>query len=167
MTDIIFVDGNDAEIGSGSLKEALDRGVVRRVSRVILVNDKDEILLQRRGDVVSYPGLWNDSASGHVDVGETYLEAAYREMKEEMGVEGVRLQEVGKFYGEEKEGEITRKAFNELYKGEFSGTPVIDTDEVSDFKWISKDKLKRWIDEKPHDFTPGSVAAIRFYLKKQ
>jgi ADP-ribose pyrophosphatase YjhB (NUDIX family) len=132
---------------------------------VVLENDQGEILLQRRGDVVSYPGLWNDSASGHVDVGETYLEAALRETKEEIGVSGVSLVELGKHYGEEKEGSRIRKAFNMLYCGVFNGTPVIDPSEVSEAAWFSRDEVARLIKEKPDDFTPGSRDALKIFFK--
>jgi 8-oxo-dGTP pyrophosphatase MutT (NUDIX family) len=38
-------------------------------------------------DKDSYPGLWDISAGGHNDSGETPLESAVREMKEEIGLE--------------------------------------------------------------------------------
>lgn len=39
-------------------------------------------------------GLWNTTASGHVDEGESYEETASRELCEEMGIEGVLLEEI-------------------------------------------------------------------------
>lgn len=164
MTDIIYVDKDDTVIGSGTIKNAIENGIIRRVSRILIFNAKGDVLLQRRGDTISYPGLWNDSASGHVDVGETYMEAALREMKEEMGIKGVTLTEVGKFYGEELDGALIRKAFNTLYTGVFNGTLTPDPHEVSETKWISVVDLQKWIEERPHDFTPGSVAGFTLYF---
>ncbi|MBQ9017620.1 NUDIX domain-containing protein [Candidatus Saccharibacteria bacterium] len=46
-----------------------------------------ELLWQRRSDKVSrYPGDYDASAGGHINLGETLTEAAVREMHEEIGV---------------------------------------------------------------------------------
>ena len=44
-----------------------------------------EIMLQKRGPVKKRPGWFHISVGGHVNVGETALQAAVREGKEEMG----------------------------------------------------------------------------------
>lgn len=50
--------------------------------------DKIEILLQKRALTKSTkPGMYHISAGGHINVGETNVEAALREAKEEMGVD--------------------------------------------------------------------------------
>lgn len=167
MKDIVYVDENDNEIGSGSLPHALEKEIIRRVSRVILENDKGEILLQKRGNIQSYPYLWNDSVSGHVDVGETYLEAALREMKEEMGIDGVTLVEMGKHYGEEADGARMRKSFNMLYTGIFNGEPQIDQHEVSEAKWLPSAEVEKWIEERPEEFTPGSRDAFKIFFQSK
>ena len=45
---------------------------------VIIFNEKNQVLLQKRADV----GLWG-IPSGHIEIGETVSEAAIREIKEE------------------------------------------------------------------------------------
>lgn len=52
-------------------------------------NDKDdmELLLQRRAhDKATWPGYLDISAAGHIDAGETPLQAALRETAEEIGL---------------------------------------------------------------------------------
>ncbi len=57
------------------------------------------MLLQKRSaHVRSGAGKWDDSVAGHVDEGETYLEAATRELAEEIGVVNTDLEEVGYYY---------------------------------------------------------------------
>ena len=49
---------------------------------------KIEILLQKRSDNKdSFPGCFDVSSAGHVDVGEEFIDAAVRELKEELGIE--------------------------------------------------------------------------------
>jgi len=53
---------------------------------VFLVNDKDEVLLLKRGMTAPWmPGKWN-LPGGTVDPGETPIEAAVREAQEEASV---------------------------------------------------------------------------------
>jgi isopentenyldiphosphate isomerase len=46
------------------------------------------LLLQKRGlSKQTYPGFWDVSVAGHVSAGETILEGALREVKEEIGLD--------------------------------------------------------------------------------
>jgi len=168
MTNITFVDENDNVIGSGTKQEALEHGIRHRIARVFLRNSKGEILMQKRGEhLESRPGKWDQSVGGHVDEGETYEIAAYREMKEEIGVEGVPLIEAGSFYREEqtKKGE-SLKRFNKIYTGVYDDAVSPDLDEVSKVRWISPKELEKWMDERPADFTEGCMRAFREFVKK-
>lgn len=52
---------------------------------LIVRNDSDEILLQKRQNTSYLDGYW-DFPSGHVEYGESIHEAACRELQEEVGV---------------------------------------------------------------------------------
>ncbi|WP_377890551.1 NUDIX domain-containing protein [Alkalihalobacillus sp. R86527] len=49
---------------------------------IIILNEKNEVLLQKRSDV----GLWG-IPSGHIEIGETVSQAAVREVKEETNLD--------------------------------------------------------------------------------
>ena len=69
-----------------------DPGLVHRAAHVLVFNSKGELLLQLRSkDKDIQPGKWDTSVGGHLAVGETYEQAAVREMKEELGIEGVEM----------------------------------------------------------------------------
>lgn len=55
---------------------------------VVILNQKNQVLLQKRSDV----GLWG-IPSGHVEIGETVSEAAIREVKEETNLD-IRLKKL-------------------------------------------------------------------------
>jgi isopentenyldiphosphate isomerase len=57
-------------------------------SYVWVFDGKGRILLQRRAPHKdAWPGRWDASAAGHVEAGETAIEAARRELAEELGLE--------------------------------------------------------------------------------
>jgi len=103
-----------------------------------------------------------------VDEGEDYLEAATRELEEEVGIKGVELREVGKFYQDEFDdsGKI-KKRFNMLYETKYDGAINFNEGEVSEVKWINIDELEQWMLEKPKDFTQGFIDSVELYESKK
>ena len=83
-----IVDENDVVIGQSPRGECHGNpALVHRAVHVIIVNDAGELLLQKRSihkDI--QPGKWDTSVGGHLEVGESYRSAAYREMAEELGL---------------------------------------------------------------------------------
>lgn len=161
---IVFVDENDNVIGSGTREEAFSKGIIHRISRIYLRNTKGEYLIAKRSmRMTTNPGLWGESVAGHVDEGEGYRDAAVREMREEIGVEGVELKEAGKFYEEIVDGNgRQRKRWSQVFVGEYEGPVVIDEAEVSETKWVKKDDLTCLMQKNPNEFTTGGVQALRF-----
>lgn len=164
MANIVYVDEHDTVIGAGSRREALEKGIAHRIARVFLFNQKGEILMQKRSEnLLSLPGRWDQSAAGHVDEGESYLEAAEREMEEEIGLSDAPLTLVGKsFYTEETDEPLVKKRFNALYIAMYDGEIHFNKDEVSEVCWISPTKLKELMEAKPNDFTQGCTEAFKY-----
>lgn len=82
------VDDANIVIGSATRKEIYENGWNLRIAHVFVVHpDTKELYLQRRADHVRYkPGHLSTSAAGHVVCGESPLEAAQRELYEEIGL---------------------------------------------------------------------------------
>lgn len=164
MLDIIYVDENDIPVGSGPIEDAVKNGVAVRVVRIFLMNDNSQLLLQKRSlSTIVSGGKWDQSAGGHVDAGEEYVKAAKRELSEEMGINGVKLTDVAKFYTEDQHIDGTRKRFNVIFSGTYNGKVKIDTKEVADYQWILLPELDDWISRTPNDFTQGFLTAYKLF----
>ena len=69
-----------------------DPTLIHRVVHVLVFDRRGRLLLQRRSikkDIA--PGKWDTSVGGHVNPGEDILEAAKREMQEELGIKKCAL----------------------------------------------------------------------------
>ncbi|MBI4685616.1 MAG: NUDIX domain-containing protein [Nitrospirae bacterium] len=61
--------------------------LIHRVVHVLVFNKKNKLFLQKRSfkkDVA--PGRWDTSVGGHISPGENTIQAAKREMEEELGI---------------------------------------------------------------------------------
>lgn len=88
-----IVDANDQVIGKALRSECHGNPqLIHRVAHVLVFDRQGRLLLQKRSmskDV--QPGKWDTSVGGHLDPGESYEEAAKREMFEELGISGIPL----------------------------------------------------------------------------
>jgi isopentenyl-diphosphate delta-isomerase len=84
--DIYNNDGSSAEY-TASRNDAHRNGLWHKTVHVWIVNNKGNLLLQKRSIYKeTFPGFWDISCAGHIDAGESSLEAAIRELREELGV---------------------------------------------------------------------------------
>ena len=56
-----------------------------RVALACIVNEKNEILLQKRANTTKYPNLWDISVAAHIPYGETSLSAVKKAIIKEIG----------------------------------------------------------------------------------
>ena len=140
MNEWIYrVDENDKVLGKVSFKEAhSNKEIIHRAAHVFIFNSEGKIVLQKRSkSMVYYPDHWESSASGHVDYGESYLDAARRELNEEIGIE-TELEKFGKFLIHDK----NQTEFITLFVGKSDGPFHPNKEEVDEIKAFSLDKVK-------------------------
>jgi isopentenyl-diphosphate delta-isomerase type 1 len=138
-----LVDDQDSVLGSiARAKAHQDRNTIHRAVDIILTNSLDQVLVQKRSQFKdTNPGFWTLSASGHVTYGQSYDEAALRELEEELGVR-VPLTFLKKtLFRSEREQEYTS-----IYLGTLEDTPThFDTTEVEAVKWVPIAKLPEFV----------------------
>lgn len=148
-------------------EEAIDKNLCRGVVRVFIINSKGYVFIQKREENKKIaPGLWDNSAGGHIDEGEEPKEAALRELKEEIGIELNDLQFITSYSFDEKQGEKIFPSFNFLFMGKSDNDVNIQKEELSDGKWVAIEELKSSINKSPEKFAPGLKRAFPSFLSK-
>lgn len=106
-----------------------------------------EILLQQRADTVgTWPGYFDISAAGHINAGESPVEAALREGTEEIGVrmEADKLELL--FCSRKRTASPGYVEINWIYAYEMTGDAFELSDgEVAQLEWIQLDELRKKI----------------------
>lgn len=148
------VDEADQVVATATRAEVHKDGLLHRAVHLFVINRRGELLLQKRSRLKdAHPGVWDSSVAGHLDAGEGYLEAAQREMGEEMGIEMAELEEVAKISPSEATGwEHVR-----LYMLRWDGRPRFPYSEVESVLWLSPDEIDAWLERRPDDFASGFI----------
>lgn len=150
--DEVFDVVNEADevIGQSSRKEIHEKGLIHRAVHILVRNKHGDILLQKRSPWKDrHPGVWDSSAAGHVDAGETYTQAAIREIGEELGMDDVELHEVAHFSPCEANG----MEHVSLMVALCSGKVRFPAAEIEAVQWFSPDVINAWIARRPGDFS--------------
>lgn len=99
ILDIINID--DQVIGQDTKENIYLKRHMHRIVHIFVKDNSERQLLQLRGAQSSYlPLHWSTAVGGHVQSGESYEDAARREMMEEIGITDCSLREIGKFFYE-------------------------------------------------------------------
>lgn len=151
---VILVDKEDNEIGTMPKMEAHIKGELHRAFSIFIFNKDGELLLQQRAhDKYHSGGKWTNTCCSHPRKGETTLEAAHRRLSEEMGLKS-DLSHAFSFlyYAEVTEGVIENE-YDHVFFGLSDDPPVINTEEVAAYRYVTLDDLITEISDQPGNFT--------------
>lgn len=147
------VDENGIEKGVQKLRSEVHKdGDWHKTVHIWIVNDKNEILLQRRcASKDSFSNMLDISCGGHVSSGDTIVEAAIREFKEELGIDIVESDL--KYIGTIKHTINYGKSFiNNQFESIFILNKSIDiknvkfqVNEISEIVYVPLEKFKKMI----------------------
>lgn len=151
---VILVDAHDNQIGLMPKMEAHEKALLHRAFSVFTFNDKGELLLQQRAaDKYHSPLLWTNTCCSHQRDGESSLEAGRRRLQEEMGF-SCDLEEVFWFiYKAPFDNGLTEHELDHVMVGKYNEDPVINPEEVADFKWMTLADVKEEMTAKPQIYT--------------
>jgi isopentenyldiphosphate isomerase len=155
-------DGDKVFLGDLVAHESADKtaGLEQACVYVAVVNSAGEIYIQHRARTKRlWPHRKTISASGHVDLGETFEQAAVREVKEELGMElDVRdLHLIGWFTGVSHCGPV--------FETHGAATPIPNPEELDVDKsgFVRVPELQRLLAD-PGLFTPAGSLALGVWL---
>ncbi len=129
IKDMTLVRGEESKIPTG---------IYHMVVLILVRHTDGQYLLMRRSPGKAYPLYWEATAGGSVLQGETAMEGALRELREETGINVGTLEEMERFVKDE-----THSAY-------FVFVCVTDCDkesiilqegETCDYKWVDKEEL--------------------------
>ena len=162
MVEDIFdvVNEWDEVIGRKPRREVHRLGLLHRAVHVLVFNSRGQIFLQKRSMKKDrQPGLWDSSASGHVDSGEDYDTTAVREVWEEIGL---RLVKTPTRLFKIDACEETDQEFVWVYRCENEGPFELNREEIEKGDWFSPEEVTGWTEKKPQEF----ASAFLFIWRK-
>ncbi|WP_438295915.1 NUDIX hydrolase [Streptomyces sp. HUAS TT7] len=160
MSELVeHVDEHDRVLGIVERDEAVRENWLHRIAATICRDREGRILVLRRAETLSrFPGYYDAMVGGAVDVGESYQEAAVRELAEELGVR-VPVRFLFKL--------LFREGISPIWLGVHeavvSETLVPDPSEIDWHGWLTMGELREVVDQ--WCFVPGGREALRRYLE--
>ncbi len=81
---LYIVDENNNIIGKEKRSIVHQKGLIHRDIHILIFNQKNNVFLKKRNSKINYPNMWESSVAGHVSYNLSYLEAAKKELCEEI-----------------------------------------------------------------------------------
>ncbi|MER6039148.1 NUDIX domain-containing protein [Streptomyces sp. NPDC001835] len=152
------VDAQDRALGPVSRRDAVRKGWLHRIAVAVCHDRQGRILVHRRADQVSrFPGCYEVGIGGALGVGESYEQAATRELEEELGV-SVAVRYRFKF--------LNRSGLSPHWLGVCDAVVpravMPNSGEVAWHGWLNESDLPRILQE--WTFTPDSPEILHRYF---
>lgn len=151
---VILVNENDEQLGLMPKMEAHEKALLHRAFSVFTFNQKGELLLQQRAASKYHsPLLWTNTCCSHQRNGESNIDAGKRRLQEEMGFV-CDLKEVFSFvYKAPFDNGLTEHELDHVMVGDYNENPIINKEEVENFKWMTVENVKMDMEVNPENYT--------------
>ena len=165
-------DENDNFIRKDTRKNMRKNNLIHRCTDIVVMNSKNEILVQTRSLKKEYcPGYLESVVGGVVGDGETPDLCAEREIKEEIGIDIYKTKEKLKFINKYFFEEDICRVWAYCYLIKLTDDEIKDIKfcdhEITSIQWIPKDKLLNMFEDEHFNFTKGGKQTVKnFYNQK-
>ncbi len=155
MTEVVLVNELDQEIGKMEKMQAHVEGKLHRAFSVFVLNDENKMLLQKRAaEKYHSANLWTNACCSHPMPDENIMDAANRRVMEELGMEIKDLKKLFSFqYRAALENNLTEHELDYVLWAKAKSNVNFNKEEVSEFVYLTKDEIKKQLNEKPEQFT--------------
>lgn len=156
MTEyVVLVNEEDKPTGTMEKMEAHEKGALHRAFSVFIFNSRGELLLQQRAlHKYHSAGLWTNTCCSHPRPGEAVQDAAHRRLAEEMGMQCVLEYRFHFTYKAHFENGLIEHEVDHVFFGRSDATPLLNADEVADFRYISMALLENELNQFPEKHSP-------------
>ena len=170
MLDV--VDENGVPTGAVKPRALIHRdGDRHRTVHIWIVNGQGDILFQKRSAAKeSFPDLWDVSAAGHVESGETSMAAAIKEVREELGLhiepQDLRLLFSQRSTSIQNQGRFVDNEISDVYlvRREIDIKDIHPQEsEVSGVRYVGRGEFARLAENRDPGFTPHDEEYRRLY----
>ena len=154
MEKVILVNEFDEAIGEMEKMEAHEKGILHRAFSVFIFNDKNELLLQKRASSKYHSGgLWSNSCCSHPRSGEHVVDAGVRRLTEELGFSVPLTSSFSFIYEAKLENDLIEHELDHVLIGRYSDEPIMNPEEVEDWKYMSLSDLDSDMKQHPELYT--------------
>jgi isopentenyldiphosphate isomerase len=156
------VDSEDTVIRRATRAEIHRNGLMHRAVHLFVFNASREIYVQRRSaSKDSHPLKLDSSAAGHVDPGESYEEAAVRELREELGITG-KVERVLRLRASPETDYEHVTLFCVVTESE----PSPNSEEIVWGGFMTRDRLSSLMEQTPEDFVPAFILLWKQFVRR-
>ncbi len=162
--EVDVVDNEDRVVGVATIDTCLREGFLHRAVAVLVKRKNGAVVLQRRSRNDSWhAGLWTISCTGHVRRGESYLQAAIRELGEELGLTSP-VEESGKFLLPPiSSNGLTELEWITLFTTHTDAPLTIDPVELESAAEVKQSELRKILTD--WHLTPDAKIILKEYLR--
>ena len=150
-----IVDDDDIVISTVTRSEMRARRLQHRSVGIAVISSDGRLLIHRRSETKDiWPGWWDIAAGGVVASGESYEDAACRELAEELGVIDARIEYLGHAHYVDDELAAMCRGYRVMHDGPFT----FADGEVAEIRWVTFGELDEM--RSTHRFLPDSIAML-------
>lgn len=158
---IDVVDERDRVLTQATRREVRLRNLRHRSVYILVFNSNSQLFVHQRTPTKDiFPECWDVAVGGVLAAGEDYDRGAQRELREELGVTGVRLRRLFPMRYEDASNRVLGMVYSCTTDGPFRLQPS----EIVSGAWMDLDVLFERTQQEP--FCPDGIEALRLYLAK-
>lgn len=154
MEEVVLVDNLDNEIGRMEKIQAHREGILHRAFSILIFNSNGDWLIHKRArEKYHSPGLWTNSCCSHPKPNENLLDACHRRLYEEIGLQADLSFVYSFIYKTNFENGLMEHELDHVFTGVTDDVPLLNPNEVEEFKFIDSDTLSNEITLNPEHYT--------------
>ena len=154
------VDATDRVVARRTRAEIRRLRLWHRCVWIVVLDDAHRIFIHQRTSIKDvYPSFWDVACGGVVAAGESYDEAARRELAEELGIRGG----AGAARASIVYQDASNRTLGRVYVRGFTGEPVLQESEIVRGEWVSGDELAQLLAARR--FCPDGLMALSGLLE--